>query len=138
MNSVQLIGRLTADPEVRYTSQTQMAVTNFTLAVDRGKDKNGEDKGTDFIRIQAFGRQAETIEKYVHKGDRFGLTGRIQTGSYQNKNGETVYTTVVVVSNMDFLQPRDQNAAPQNAAPQQQEIAPDQDAFEALDEDVPF
>ena len=88
MNSVSLIGRLTRDPEVRYTP-SQMAVASFTIAIDRPV-RSGEDKKTDFPRITVFGKQAENCEKYLVKGRLVGVQGRIQTGSYQNKDGVTV------------------------------------------------
>lgn len=103
MNSVQLIGRLTRDPEIRYTSGSQMAVATFTIAIDRPTRAGGE-RQTDFPRITVFGRQAETCEKYLAKGRKVAIEGRIQTGSYQNKNGETVYTTDVVANRVEFLE----------------------------------
>ncbi len=103
MNSVQLIGRLTRDPEIRYTSGSQMAVATFTIAIDR-PTRAGAEKQTDFPRITVFGRQAETCEKYLAKGRKVAIEGRIQTGSYQNKNGDTVYTTDVVANRVEFLE----------------------------------
>lgn len=102
MNSVELIGRLTRDPEVRYTSGSNMAVATFSLAIDRPV-KAGEQKQTDFPRITVFGKEAETIEKYIKKGRLVAIQGRIQTGSYQNRNGDTVYTTDVVANRVEFL-----------------------------------
>ena len=103
MNSVQLIGRLTKDPEVRYTSGSQMAVASFTIAIDRPTRQDGGEKQTDFPRITVFGRQAENCEKYLRKGLRVAIEGRIQTGSYQNRNGDTVYTTDVVANRVEFI-----------------------------------
>ena len=80
MNLVLISGRLTKDPEVRYTTGTQMAVAVFTLAIDRGKDKNGEDMGADFPRVTVFGRQAENCERYLTKGCRVAVQGKRQTG----------------------------------------------------------
>ena len=94
MNSVQLIGRLTRDPEVRYT-QDQMAIATFSIAIDRPPRRDGT-RETDFPRITVFGRQAENCEKYLVKGRLVGIEGRIQTGSYTNRNGDKVYTTDVV------------------------------------------
>ncbi|OLR56031.1 single-stranded DNA-binding protein [Hornefia porci] len=147
MNSVQLIGRLTRDPEVRYTA-SQMAVATFTIAIDR-PTRAGEERKADFPRITVFGRQAETCEKYLTKGRKVAIEGRIQTGSYQNKNGETVYTTDVVANRVEFIDwggdrqdGGSQNyARPQSApAPQRQQepeaaVPP---AFEAIEDDVPF
>mgnify|MGYP000869942330 FL=1 len=102
MNQVCLVGRLTNDPEIRYTQgEKPMAVARYTLAVDRIYKKDGESTA-DFIRCVAFGRNAEFAEKYMSKGRKFGITGSIQTGSYQNKDGQTVYTTDVIVNSQDF------------------------------------
>ena len=101
MNNVTLIGRLTADPVLRYT-QSNMAVASFTLAVDR-QVKKDEEKDADFIRINVFGRQAENCDRYLAKGYRACIEGRIHTGSYKNKNGDTVYTTDVVANHVEFL-----------------------------------
>ena len=103
MNSVILIGRLTKDPEVRYTTGTQMAVAVFTLAIDRGKDKNGDDRGADFIPIKVFGKQAENCERYLAKGCRVAVQGKIQTGSYEDKNGQKVFTTDVIAQRVEFI-----------------------------------
>ena len=102
MNSVQLIGRLTRDPEIRYTDGGA-SIARFGLAVDRRfKQENGAD--ADFINIVAFGKTAEFIEKYFHKGIKIAITGRIQTGSYTNKEGQKVYTTDVVVEEQEFAE----------------------------------
>ena len=101
MNSVQLIGRLSRDPQVSYSSATQNAVARFTVAIDRVPDKNGN-KQSDFISCVAFGKTAEFIEKYFTKGKPIALTGRIQTGSY-DKNGQKVYTTDVVADRVEFV-----------------------------------
>lgn len=112
MNSVVLIGRLTRDPEVRYTAQTQMAVATFTIAIDRPV-RAGSEKQTDFPRIIVFGRQAENCERFLAKGRLVGVQGRLQTGSYQNKDGVTVYTTDVVADRVEFLEwgDRDQSGS---------------------------
>ena len=102
MNSVILIGRLARDPELSYTANTQNAVCRFTLAVDRPK-RQGEDQGADFIRITVWGRQAETCDRYLSKGRQVAVMGRIQTGSYKNREGVTVYTTDVVADRVEFL-----------------------------------
>lgn len=107
MNSVELIGRLVRDPDVRYTSGDQSAVATFTMAIDRPR-RQGAEKQADFPRITVFGKQAETCEKYLKKGRLVGVQGRLQTGSYQNKNGDTVYTTDVVASRVEFLGSADQ------------------------------
>ena len=102
MNQVILIGRLTRDPELSYTPNTQSAVCRFTIAVDRPR-RNGEDAGADFIRITVWGRQAETCDRYLSKGKQVAVAGRIQTGSYKNREGVTVYTTDVVADRVEFL-----------------------------------
>lgn len=102
MNSVILIGRLARDPELSYTPNTNTACCRFNLAVDRPK-RNGEDQGADFIRITVWGRQAETCDRYLSKGRQIAVNGRIQTGSYKNRSGETVYTTDVVAERVEFL-----------------------------------
>lgn len=118
MNNVVLIGRLTKDPELRYTAQTQMAVATFSIAIDRVKDKNGDDKGADFPRIMVFGKQAENCEKYLSKGSLVGIQGRIQTGSYKNKNRDTVYTTDVVANFVKFLDSRGKEEKKQEDVPE--------------------
>lgn len=112
MNLVLISGRLTKDPEVRYTTGTQMAVAVFTLAIDRGKDKNGEDMGADFPRVTVFGKQAENCERFLGKGCRVSVQGRIQTGSYE-KDGQKVYTTDVIASRVEFIDFKDKT--PQNS-----------------------
>lgn len=104
MNKVILMGRLTRDPEVRYTqSDNASAVARFSLAVDRRFKKDGE-QTADFISCVAFGKTGEFIEKYGHKGTKFVVEGRIQTGSYTNKDGQKVYTTDVVVEQVEFAE----------------------------------
>ena len=118
MNSVLLIGRLAKDPELQYTPSTQTAVCRMTLAVDRPKhngDAQGADyvRSADFIRITVWGRQAETCDRYLAKGRQIAVMGRIQTGSYKNRNGETVYTTDVVAERVEFLGSGQQQSQPQ-------------------------
>ena len=103
MNSVQLVGRLVRDPEVRYTNgDNQIAVARFTVACNRKYKKDGE-QGADFISCIAFGKTSEFIERYFQKGSSIGLNGRIQTGSYTNKDGQKVYTTDVFVESVEFV-----------------------------------
>ena len=150
MNSVQLIGRLVRDPDVRYTAGSQMAVASFTIAIDR-PTRAGEEKKADFPRITVFGRQAETCEKYLAKGRKVAIEGRIQTGSYQNKNGDTVYTTDVIANRVEFLdwgdrqqggggvqQGADRAPAPQAPQAPQSPAEDRPDSFQAIEEDVPF
>nr|WP_288828486.1 single-stranded DNA-binding protein [uncultured Clostridium sp.] len=102
MNNVQLVGRLTRDPEVRY-SDGGSTVARFSLAVDRRFHKEGQ-QDADFISCVAFGKTAEFIEKYFSKGMRMGLIGRIQTGSYTNQEGQKIYTTDVYTDNVEFVE----------------------------------
>lgn len=106
MNKVILMGRLTRDPEVRYTQgDNAMAIARYTLAVDRRFSRNnGDDQTADFIGCVAFGRAGEFAEKYFRKGTKIAVTGRIQTGSYTNKDGVKVYTTDVVVEEQEFAE----------------------------------
>lgn len=118
MNAVSLIGRISRDPEVRYTnSENAMAIAKFTLAVDRRFNK--EQQSADFISCVAFGKTAEHIEKYWHKGMKMGATGRIQTGSYTNRDGQKVYTTDVVVEQVEFCESKGQQTAPAKGNSQQ-------------------
>lgn len=135
MNSVALIGRLTRDPEVRYISENQTAVATFSIAINRGKDKNGQDRGADFPRVTVFGRQAENCERYLSKGRLVGVQGHIQTGSYKDKDGKNVYTTDVIAERVEFLDFGDKAA--QNDAQSVSEGVPE--GFRAIsDEDIPF
>jgi single-strand DNA-binding protein len=106
MNKIILCGRLVRDPEVRYTqSSNSMAVAKFTLAVDRKFKKDGE-QSADFINCTAFGKTAEIIEKHVKKGVKLIVEGRWQTGSYKNKDGQTVYTNDCAVDSIEFCESR--------------------------------
>lgn len=125
MNSVLITGRLVKDVECKYT-QSQMAVAQFTVAVNRPK-KNGEDNGADFPRCIAFGKTAENLEKFTSKGRLIAVQGRIQTGSYKNKAGETVYTTDVVADRVEFLEWGEKN-----------DRDDPYDSFAAVNEAVPF
>lgn len=141
MNSVVLIGRLTRDPEVRYTGD-QMAIASFSIAIDRPPRRDGT-KETDFPRVTVFGKTAENCGKFLAKGRLVAVQGRIQTGSYTNKSGDKVYTTDVVADRVEFLEwgDRDKSAAP--SAGGGQVAAPSNDGlpsgFEAIDDDdIPF
>ena len=115
MNKVILMGRLTRDPDVRYSqsqSGDQMCIARYTLAVDRRfarRGQDGNDQTADFISCVAFGKQGEFAEKYLHQGTKVAVTGRIQTGSYTNKDGQKVYTTDVVTEEIEFAESK--NAA---------------------------
>lgn len=114
MNKVILMGRLTRDPEVRYSQGEQVtAVARYTLAVDR-RGRNQENSA-DFISCVAFGKAAEFAERYLHKGTKIALTGRIQTGSYTNKDGQRVYTTDIVAEDQEFAESK--NAESSNTQP---------------------
>ena len=109
MNRVILMGRLTRDPDVRYSQggEGSMAVARYTLAVDRRRtrgNESGNEQTADFISCVAFARSAEFAEKYLHQGTKIVVTGRIQTGSYTNKDGQRVYTTDVVVEEQEFAE----------------------------------
>lgn len=105
MNKVILMGRLTRDPEVRYSQGEQAtAVARYTVAVDRRFKRDGDQQTADFISCVAFGRQGEFAEKYLRKGTKIVVTGRIQTGSYTNKDGQKVYTTEVVAEDHEFAE----------------------------------
>ena len=135
MNLVLISGRLTKDPEVRYTTGTQMAVAVFTLAIDRGKDKNGEDMGADFPRVTVFGKQAENCERYLAKGCRVAVQGKIQTGSYEDKNGQKVFTTDVIAQRVEFIDFKEKT--PQNA--NQSAYNDNPPGYSSLSEDdIPF
>ena len=124
MNKVILMGRLTRDPEVRYSTSgdNQLAIARYTLAVDRRFKRDG-DQSADFIRCVAFGRSGEFAEKYFHQGTKIVAEGRIQTGSYQDKDGKTVYTTEVVVENQEFAESKTTADSNNNYQPQQQPVA---------------
>ena len=105
MNKVILMGRLTRDAEVRYSQgDSSTAVARFSLAVDRRFKRDGDDQSADFINCVAFGRTGEFMERFGRKGTKFLVEGRIQTGSYTNKDGQRVYTTDVVVENLEFAE----------------------------------
>ena len=119
MNKVILMGRLTRDPNVRYSprnnSQEEMAIARYTLAVDRRGAKDGQ-QSADFISCVAFGRDGEFAEKYLKQGTKVVVTGRIQTGSYTNRDGQKVYTTDVIVEEQEFAEGK--NAGSGSSHPQ--------------------
>ncbi len=132
MNTVALIGRLTKDPDVRYSAATQLAVARFSIAIDRP----GKDKGTDYPNIVCFGKTAELVEKYLTKGRLVGIAGRLQTGSYE-KDGRKVYTTEVVADRVEFLGKTDGASEGSHSTPPSAADSPVPDGFENLD-DIPF
>ena len=135
MNSVTLTGRLVRDPQIRYASQSQMAVANFTLAVDRVRSRDGKEQTADFPDIVAFGKTAEIIEKYVTKGSLVGITGRLQTRNYE-KDGRKVYVTEVVAERVDLLG-RKQEETKSDPAPTGFYKMED-DPFDKFEDDIPF
>ena len=110
MNKIVLTGRLVRDPEIRYTQQTNTAVARYTLAVDRMYKREGEPQA-DFLRCVAFGKTAEFAEQYLQQGIKIAVTGRIQTGSYTNRDGQKVYTTDVVVESQEFCESKAASAS---------------------------
>ena len=105
MNKIILMGRLTRDPEIHYSQgENAMAIARFTLAVDRRRRSNNSEQTADFIPCVAFDKLAEFAEKYLHQGTKMLVTGRVQTGSYTNKDGQKVYTTEVMVDEMEFAE----------------------------------
>lgn len=140
VNTVILIGRLTRDPEVRYSQGNEsMAIARYTLAVDRSYRREGENN-TDFIGCVAFGRNAEFAEKYFRKGTKIAITGRIQTGSYVNREGQKVYTTDVVINTQEFAGSR--NEAQEPAQKGQPMPKAGEDGFmnipDGIDDELPF
>lgn len=117
MNTVNLIGRLTKDPELRY-SPSGMAICKFTLAVNRDFTNQNGEREADFITCTAFKKTAENLSNYQTKGSRIGVVGRIQTGSYEGQDGKRVFTTDVMVDRIEFLDSKNQSPS-QNNSPQQ-------------------
>ncbi len=118
MNKVILMGRLTRDPEVRYSQgESSLAIARFTIAVDRRFKRDANEQSADFISCVAFGKTAEFCERYAHQGTKLVIEGRIQTGSYTNKDGNKVYTTEVVVESTEFAESKGSNGGDQGYAP---------------------
>lgn len=142
MNSVSLMGRLTRDPEVRYTANTQMANARFVVAVNRklSKEKRQEAENNgyptaDFISCVAWGKTAENIGNYFKKGQRIAVSGHIQTGSYENQQGQRIYTTDVVVDSFDFVESNKDNNTNQGYSNPADLGMSGQESF---DSDLPF
>lgn len=148
MNKAILMGRLTRDPEIRYSQGTAQptAIARYTLAVDRRFRRDQDQQTADFIPCVAFGRSAEFAEKYLHKGIKIAVTGRIQTGSYTNRDGQKVYTTEVIVEDQEFAESKNASGggdgqgyssqdrpSPSNAAGDGFMNIPD-----GIDEELPF
>ncbi len=141
MNKVILMGRLTRDPEIRYSQAEQsMAVARYTLAVDRRFRRDGDQQTADFINCVAFGRQGEFAEKYLRKGMKIAVTGRIQTGSYTNREGQKVYTTDVIVEEHEFAESKAASESNSGFAPMDRPSAGDgfMNIPDGIDEELPF
>lgn len=141
MNKVILMGRLVRDPEVRYSQGTESTtIARYTLAVDRKVRTNNQDS-VDFIPCVAFGRAADFAEKYLHKGTKIVITGRIQTGSYTNKDGVRVYTTDVVVEDQEFAESKATNGSSQGTSGSSNGYRTGANDFidmDSIDEEIPF
>ena len=143
MNKVILMGRLTRDPEVRYSQgDSQMAIAKFSLAVDRRYKKQGDETTADFFNCTAFGKQAEFVEKYLKKGTKVVVTGRIQNDNYTNKEGQKVYSVQIIVEEMEFAESKasaEQRGQAENNQPMGE---PDSDGFmnipDGIDNSLPF
>ncbi|MCI9297747.1 MAG: single-stranded DNA-binding protein [Lachnospiraceae bacterium] len=148
MNKVILMGRLTRDPEVRYSQgESPLAIARYTLAVDRRFNRNNggdNQQSADFISCVAFGRSGEFAEKYLRKGTKIAVSGRIQTGSYTNRDGQTVYTTEVVVEDQEFAESKNSNSGSDGGYTGSSRPAPSGagDGFmnipDGIDEELPF
>ena len=146
MNKVILMGRLTRDPEVRYSQgEGSLAIARYTIAVDRRFKRDGDQQTADFISCVSFGKTAEFAEKYYRQGTKVLVTGRIQTGSYTNKDGQKVYTTEVVVEEQEFAESK--AAASESGGFHQAAARPEPsqavgDGFmnipDGIDEELPF
>ena len=149
MNKVILMGRLTRDPEVRYSQgDNSMAIARYTLAVDRRFKRDGDEQTADFINCVVFGRGAEFAQNYLHQGTKIVAVGRIQTGSYTNKDGQKVYTTDVIVEEQEFAESKSssqqnngevsQYASPSRPDPAHATDGGFMNISDAIDEELPF
>ena len=146
MNKVILMGRLTRDPNISYSSgERQTTVARYTLAVDRRRRSDGGEQTADFISCVAFDRAAEFAEKYLHQGTKIAVTGRIQTGSYTNRDGQKVYTTDVVIEEQEFAESKAASNGNAGYAPADNRPSPSAaagDGFmnipDGIDEELPF
>lgn len=147
MNKVILMGRLTRDPEIRYANnENNTCIANYTLAVDRRFKRQGDEQTADFIRCVAMGKGGEFAEKYLHQGTKIAVEGRIQTGSYTNKDGQKIFTTDVLVELQEFAESKAasaQNGNQNASAPTRPNVAQnDSDGFmnipDAIEEELPF
>ena len=145
MNLAILIGRLTSDPIVRYNNE--LAIARFNLAIDRQKTKTNQDPGADFPSIVCFGKTAELVERYLNKGRKVAVQGRIQTGSYEDKDGKKVYFTEVIADRVEFLdRAGEEELTPSRGAENKSKsLKPAEDDFAQIegfsqltDDDIPF
>ena len=146
MNKVILMGRLTRDAEIRYSQgESSTAIARFSLAVDRRFRRDNDEQSADFINCVAFGKTAEFLERFGRKGTKFVLEGRIQTGSYTNKDGQRVYTTDVVVESVEFAESKSAASGSDGGFTPADRPSPSQaagDGFmnipDGIDEELPF
>lgn len=134
MNKVILIGRFVRDPEIRYTSNDKCCA-NFSIAVDRKYKQEGQ-QDADFPRVIAWGKTAEFIEKYFRQGMKIVIEGRIQTGKYTNKEGQTVYTTDVVAESVEFAESKSAASNGNNSKPAESKPKMDEDGWMSIPDDV--
>lgn len=138
MNKVILMGRLCSDPDIRYAqNENAMCIARYRLAVDRRFKREGDEQTADFISCVAFGKAGEFVEKYLHKGTKIAIVGRIQTGSYTNQEGQKVYTTDVVVEEQEFAESKSHSSEGSSApssAPQNTGV--DADGFMKVPDDI--
>ncbi|MDO5563920.1 MAG: single-stranded DNA-binding protein [Eubacteriales bacterium] len=143
MNKVILMGRLTRDPEVRVSgADNSLTIAKYTLAVDRRIKKDDSQQSADFINCVVFGKGAEFAEKYFHQGQKVLITGRIQTGSYTNKDGQKVYTTDVIIDEQEFAESK-KSSSTSNSNDKKEDDASIMDGFMSIpdgveDEGLPF
>lgn len=142
MNKVILMGRLTRDPEVRYSQgENATAVARYSLAVDRRFKRDGEPTA-DFINCLAFGKAAEFAERYLRQGTKIAITGRIQTGSYTNRDGQKVYTTDIVIEEQEFAESKNSGSSDSSREPAPAPSTDIGDGFmnipDGIDEELPF
>ena len=136
MNRVTLIGRLTFEVELKYIGQSQMACVRNKIAVNRGKDKDGNDKGADFIPVVFFGRQAENLERFSGKGLRVAVDGHIKTGEYTTQSGEKRYTTDVIADRVEFIDWKENGGSGENRGSGSNDLPA---GFQAVSgDDIPF
>ena len=144
MNKVMLLGRMARDPEVRFTQSAEpMAVCRFAIAVDRPVRRDSNERNVDFINCVCFGRRAETIGQYFHKGNRIAVAGRLQVSEYTDQSGSKRYSTDVVIDEFDFCESRNDGAASNYSAPKSAPTSAQPEGFYSVDsdtddEDLPF